>query len=241
MPCRPPVALSAAWSSPEEAESLHLISGLAGWDSDQCTGLAQSRSRRSPRAGKAAALASKQGPNPPLRLQPGVAAQFAHASFAWQRASSDLTWEQQGPSARQSSDVQQARPSEGGGGGLTGGDSLRVMHLEGSATHTQAVPRVPTVLCDLRVSLPKFGLTSIVGEVGSGKSSLLLALMGELNQVDGRMAVASEYLEGAGVLQGTAYVSQHPFLMAGSIRDNVRMGLPYDPELLQQVWPRVQP
>jgi len=73
----------------------------------------------------------------------------------------------------------------------------------------------------------------VVGEVGSGKSSLLAALLGELELTRGR-AVADPAAFGSG-RGGVGYVGQVPWVVAGTVRENVLLGQRYDPEWLQEV------
>lgn len=58
----------------------------------------------------------------------------------------------------------------------------------------------------------------VVGPVGSGKSSLLHALMNETNQTGGSQTIQGKL----------AYVEQEPFIFSASIRDNVCFGLDFD-------------
>ncbi|KAL8291886.1 hypothetical protein RQP46_002144 [Phenoliferia psychrophenolica] len=62
-------------------------------------------------------------------------------------------------------------------------------------------------------------LCAILGRVGSGKSSLLSAILGEMNRVDGTVRL------GGGTV---AYASQAPFLVEGSIRSNITFGRAFD-------------
>ena len=64
------------------------------------------------------------------------------------------------------------------------------------------------------------GLTCVIGEVGSGKSALLQMLAGEITPSSGfvRMRAGSTL----------AYASQEPFLMQGTVRENILFGLSYD-------------
>jgi ABC-type transport system involved in cytochrome bd biosynthesis fused ATPase/permease subunit len=69
--------------------------------------------------------------------------------------------------------------------------------------------------------------------VGAGKSSLLAAILGELSLVGGRALVDEAELWAPG---GVGYVGQAPWVMGGhSIRDNILLGRPYDPQWLQEV------
>lgn len=67
-------------------------------------------------------------------------------------------------------------------------------------------------------------LTCILGPVGSGKSSLLNVLLGELKKITG-----TTKLRGS-----TAYVPQVPFIIHGTVRDNVLFGLAFDEKRYKQ-------
>ncbi|KAJ1664718.1 hypothetical protein EV178_003875 [Coemansia sp. RSA 1646] len=68
------------------------------------------------------------------------------------------------------------------------------------------------------IEIPHGSLVAVVGTVGSGKSSLLNALIGEMKIVSGSIA-----------LGGTlSYAPQIPWVMNASIRDNITFGLPFD-------------
>ena len=63
-------------------------------------------------------------------------------------------------------------------------------------------------------------IVAVVGGVGSGKTSLLQAMLGQMKLMDGSVKVK-------GI---TAYVSQQSWLMSDTIRNNILFGLPYDRE-----------
>ncbi|KAJ1730718.1 hypothetical protein LPJ61_002873, partial [Coemansia biformis] len=68
-------------------------------------------------------------------------------------------------------------------------------------------------------------LVAAIGETGSGKSSLLLAVCGEL-----------EMTKGAGKVTGrVAYLEQSPWIMNDTMRANILFGREYDAELFGQV------
>ncbi|KAJ1726144.1 Multidrug resistance-associated protein 1, partial [Coemansia biformis] len=68
-------------------------------------------------------------------------------------------------------------------------------------------------------------LVAVIGETGSGKSSLLLAVCGEL-----------EMTKGAGKVTGrVAYLEQSPWIMNDTMRANILFGREYDTELFGQV------
>ncbi|XP_031556820.1 multidrug resistance-associated protein 4-like [Actinia tenebrosa] len=61
-------------------------------------------------------------------------------------------------------------------------------------------------------------LLIVTGPVGSGKSSLLMAIQGEIPTPEGKITVHGQ----------TAYVSQIPWIFSASIRDNIVFGRPFD-------------
>jgi len=73
-------------------------------------------------------------------------------------------------------------------------------------------------LSDISLKIKKGSLNGIVGKTGSGKSSLLLTLTGEMPQTLG-------FLRSQGRI---AYVEQEPTIFSGTIRENILFGRPYD-------------
>jgi ABC-type multidrug transport system fused ATPase/permease subunit len=66
----------------------------------------------------------------------------------------------------------------------------------------------------INVKIPKGSLTAIVGTVGTGKSSVLSALLGEMEKVEGKVS-----------RQGSmAYVAQQAWIQNLSLRDNIVFG-----------------
>lgn len=86
----------------------------------------------------------------------------------------------------------------------------------------------PDVLKGINLQIRKKRLTCIVGPVGSGKTSLLNAILGELKLSQGN---ASLNLPSGPI----AYCPQTPFLMHMSIRDNILFGSIYDEERYNRV------
>ncbi|XP_059156862.1 ATP-binding cassette sub-family C member 4-like isoform X7 [Physella acuta] len=61
-------------------------------------------------------------------------------------------------------------------------------------------------------------LVAVIGPVGSGKSSLLMTILGELPALSGTIKVSGK----------VAYVSQQPWIFSGSVRQNIVFGGVYD-------------
>ncbi|XP_059595687.1 ABC transporter C family member 13 isoform X4 [Vitis vinifera] len=75
------------------------------------------------------------------------------------------------------------------------------------------------VLHHVTLGLPRGSLVAIIGEVGSGKSSLLNSILKEMRLIHG-----SIYSDGS-----ITYVPQVPWILSGTIRENILFGKAYDP------------
>lgn len=77
------------------------------------------------------------------------------------------------------------------------------------------------VLKNINISIPASKLTIIVGPVGSGKTSLISAMLGEMIAVNGKVNWDStnEFI---------GYVPQAPWLMNLSVQDNITFGFPFE-------------
>ncbi|CAG9831240.1 unnamed protein product [Diabrotica balteata] len=86
---------------------------------------------------------------------------------------------------------------------------------EACATWNEALKE--DTLSDLNLKLPSGKLCCVVGTVGSGKSSLLQLLLGELPIKSGKLEVSGDL----------SYASQEPWLFVSSVRENILFGKPY--------------
>ena len=77
---------------------------------------------------------------------------------------------------------------------------------------------VVATLQDISFSAQAGSLTCIVGAVGSGKTSLIHALLGELHKSSGSVNIAGG---------SVAYAAQQPFILNATLRANVLFGRPY--------------
>ncbi|KAJ7404257.1 multidrug resistance-associated protein 7 isoform X4 [Willisornis vidua] len=90
---------------------------------------------------------------------------------------------------------------------------------------------LPTGTLQLHIenlSLRKGMLLGVVGKVGSGKSSLLAAIAGELIKQGGRVYVCD--LE-----QGFGLATQEPWIQFTTVRENILFGREYDARLYEEV------
>eukprot|EP00746_Dinoflagellata_sp_MGD_P156563 gnl/MRDRNA2_/MRDRNA2_85876_c0_seq2.p1 gnl/MRDRNA2_/MRDRNA2_85876_c0~~gnl/MRDRNA2_/MRDRNA2_85876_c0_seq2.p1 ORF type:complete len:1354 (+),score=204.16 gnl/MRDRNA2_/MRDRNA2_85876_c0_seq2:461-4063(+) len=85
------------------------------------------------------------------------------------------------------------------------------------------------VLRNINLELQNKLFYTVVGPVGSGKTSLLLSMMGELvSSSRGNVCCPNGSL-------AYAYVPQDPIVFQCSLRDNVCMGRPFEPEWFREV------
>lgn len=85
-------------------------------------------------------------------------------------------------------------------------------------------PQVAT-LDNIDLTIPKGSLCAIIGGVGSGKSSLLSALTGEMRQTGGEVTLATDL----------AVCSQSAWIQSATIKHNILFGSPYDPQRYRHV------
>lgn len=80
-------------------------------------------------------------------------------------------------------------------------------------------------LSQINLDVSKGDLDCIVGKVGSGKSSIIQAILGDLYRLEGEVKVNGNI----------AYVSQVPWIMNATVRENILFGHKYDPEFYATV------
>lgn len=91
------------------------------------------------------------------------------------------------------------------------------------SSNDQEEPKL--VLNHVTLGLPKGSLVAVIGEVGSGKSSMLNLILGEMQLIHGSTRSSGSI----------AYVPQVPWILSGTIRDNILFGNDYDPKRYSDV------
>jgi len=89
------------------------------------------------------------------------------------------------------------------------------------ATQTTQKPQ----LNNLNIKIPTGTLTAVIGKIGSGKSSLLLAFLKEMGKTTGELKYKGS----------VAYVEQEPIIFPGTIRENILFGKKLKPEYYKSV------
>ncbi|KAJ3165265.1 hypothetical protein HDU88_004350 [Geranomyces variabilis] len=96
-----------------------------------------------------------------------------------------------------------------------------------SAPPAAAEPAVAAAefrLRNVNIDFPIGKLSAIVGPTGSGKSSLLLALLGEMRRASGQISLSDPRSK------NVAYAAQSPWCMNASVKENILFGAEFDAE-----------
>ncbi|KAI5119967.1 hypothetical protein M0805_004347 [Coniferiporia weirii] len=104
---------------------------------------------------------------------------------------------------------------EPGGNSRETGEGLDVVEEE---KNVKAEPVAAFRVRDVNLDIPRGQLAAIVGPVGSGKSSLLQGLIGEMRKVEGTVTFGGQ----------VGYCSQTAWIQNATVRDNILFGQPFD-------------
>lgn len=89
----------------------------------------------------------------------------------------------------------------------------------GSMPEDKAEAKVaPETLKDINIAVPKNTLCAIVGPVGSGKSSVIQAFLGEMDKISGTVNTVGSI----------AYVPQQAWIQNATLRENILFGSKYE-------------
>ncbi|KAJ8489168.1 hypothetical protein ONZ45_g13681 [Pleurotus djamor] len=85
-------------------------------------------------------------------------------------------------------------------------------------------------LRDVSVKFPEGQLSVVTGPTASGKTALLMALLGEMTLLKGKIIMSknTSKVDENGLMQGISYAAQMPWLRHQSIRDNILFGYPFE-------------
>uniref|UniRef100_A0AAQ6A569 ATP-binding cassette, sub-family C (CFTR/MRP), member 3 n=1 Tax=Amphiprion ocellaris TaxID=80972 RepID=A0AAQ6A569_AMPOC len=138
----------------------------------------------------------------PLNMLPQVISSMVQASVSLKRVQSFLSHDELDPDSvdRKSS--------------ATG----KVKRSSKVRTCTMLLSKDPPVLHNINVMVPQGSLLAVVGHVGCGKSSLISALLGEMEKVEGDVSIRGS----------VAYVPQQAWIQNATLRDNILFGRPYN-------------
>ena len=103
------------------------------------------------------------------------------------------------------------------------------IHTEVDQT-TPGISNDEPVLNEINLKVKKGQLVAIIGKIGSGKSSLLNAIMAEIDKTQGKVRINPLMCS-----NGFAYFGQENWVQTNSIRENILFGSEMDREFYDQV------
>ena len=109
--------------------------------------------------------------------------------------------------------------------GTTGDIELQLQNKSGEEQDKKLINRSVNTLSNINLKIHKGQLVAVVGSVGSGKSSFLSGLLGEMLYQQGEVRVSTTNI---------AYCDQRPWILNDTLKENILFGLPYDEERFDQ-------
>ncbi|KAF2000827.1 putative ABC transporter [Amniculicola lignicola CBS 123094] len=134
------------------------------------------------------------------------------ASFTWERTSARTEPSSEGPSQVPDKQVVQEESTD--------------ISEDEEGRRSASDDRGPFCLEHISLTLRRGELVAVIGSVGSGKSSLLAALAGEMRLANGHVFVGDNR---------TAYCQQVAWMQNATIRENITFGRDFDPMLYERV------
>uniref|UniRef100_A0A673ANN7 ATP-binding cassette, sub-family C (CFTR/MRP), member 9 n=1 Tax=Sphaeramia orbicularis TaxID=375764 RepID=A0A673ANN7_9TELE len=92
-----------------------------------------------------------------------------------------------------------------------------------------------STLSDINIRIPTGQLTMIVGQVGCGKSSLLLAMLGEMQAMDGKVFWSKTSMNSDKNRYSVAYAAQKSWLLNATVEENITFGSPFNKQRYKAV------
>eukprot|EP00058_Branchiostoma_floridae_P018052 XP_002603541.1 hypothetical protein BRAFLDRAFT_280495 [Branchiostoma floridae] len=133
---------------------------------------------------------------------PGNSVEVKSATFTWDVATSGGDQEKQGSVKESGDDL------------VVNGKTERIPLTNQGA---ESEERLMKTLSQIELELPKGTLLGVCGGVGSGKSSLISGILGQMRVLEGTV----------GLTGSIAYVAQQAWIMNASVRDNILFGEDY--------------
>jgi ATP-binding cassette subfamily C (CFTR/MRP) protein 1 len=152
------------------------------------------------------------------------AIEMEHASFTWERtATHDPDKPETFKTKKELKDAKEARKTEKSAGKSANKDSPP--RAAGDDSSSESTEHEPFKILDMDFSIGRNELVAVIGSVGSGKSSLLAALAGDMRKTSGKVR-----------LGGTrALCAQYAWIQNATVKENILFGKPYKTSLYNRV------
>lgn len=146
-------------------------------------------------------------------MQGKYAVSMEHADFTWERTITQDPDKKISPKSNKKQ-IKEVRDAEKAAtSGTKTADSKRGEDSSSTLTRVE-----PFKLHDLEFSVGRNELIAVIGGVGSGKSSLLAALAGDMRRTNGSVTMGAT----------RAFCPQYAWIQNTSVRENILFGKPYD-------------
>ncbi|KAG9295694.1 hypothetical protein G9A89_001711 [Geosiphon pyriformis] len=156
----------------------------------------------------------------PLAVFPSVITAAIEASVALNRMEKFLAAEELDPHAINRQDYRTHEDYDYG----NGNSKIELVSVKnGTFRWSKSSPE--PILEDINLSVGKGDLVAIVGKVGAGKSSLLSALLGEMEKSSGEIIMRAN----------VAYVAQSAWILNATLRENITFGYQFEPEFYEKI------
>ena len=148
-----------------------------------------------------------------------AAVELRGADFTWERTGpgSELSLQSQNSSTPTS--IEGEKPADGLGSEQ---DQIEPVAIdEKIGAHEKSGPLTssqdPFMLRDLNIAIGRHELIAVIGDVASGKSSLLAAIAGDMRKTSGQLVIGSS----------RAYCPQYSWIQNATVRENILFGTPF--------------
>lgn len=141
------------------------------------------------------------------------AVSMEHADFTWERTITQDPDKKTTPRSNKKQ-IKHARDAE-----KAAAKGTRAADITGDGDSSSTLTQVePFRLHDLELSIGRNELIAVIGGVGSGKSSLLAALAGDMRRTHGSVTMGAT----------RAFCPQYAWIQNTSVKENILFGKPYD-------------
>lgn len=173
-----------------------------------------------------------------VRIQEFLLAEEGEENAAWkpegpnavEMHGANFTWERTPTQESEGAEKKGGKPAKGGAGGVKAVEpaAKRPGSAAGSSSEdasTLVEEREPFKLQDLNFEIGRNELVAVIGTVGSGKSSLLAALAGDMRKTDGDVVLGAS----------RAFCPQYAWIQNASVRENILFGKEMDRDWYKDV------